>query len=77
MKGTKNEKVITGMMVVKAAMMVALVATVILVVYGILTGDGRLLGEASMLACVQTGFWSGTAIKEGKEKKVKKNEIVD
>ena len=77
MKNSKKEVVITGMMVVRAAMLVALVALVGMMAYGIATADSRMIGEASLLACVQTGFWSYTALeKQKKEKEAKKNEVV-
>ena len=77
MKNSKKEVVITGMMVVRAAMLVALVALVGMMVYGIVTADSRMIGEASLLACVQTGFWSYTALeKQKKDKEAKKNEVV-
>ena len=77
MKNTKKEVVITGKMVVRAAMLVALVALVGMMVYGIVTADSRMIGEASLLACVQTGFWSYTALeKQKKDKEAKKNEVV-
>ena len=77
MKNTNTEIVITGKMVVKAAMMIALIATVGMMLYGIYTGDSRLIGEASLFACVQTGYWSYTALeKNKKEKEAKKNEVV-
>ena len=77
MKNSKKEVVITGKMVVRAAMLVALVALVGMMVYGIVTADSRMIGEASLLACVQTGFWSYTALeKQKKDKEAKKNEVV-
>jgi hypothetical protein len=77
MKNTKKETVITGKMVVKAAMIVALIATVGMMIYGIATADGRMIGEVSLLACVQSGYWSYTALeKQKKEKEAKKNEVI-
>ena len=75
MKNSKKEVVITGMMVVRAAMLVALVALVGMMVYGIVTADSRMIGEASLLACVQTGFWSYTSLENKKDKEAK-NEVV-
>ena len=77
MKNTKKETVITGKMIVKAAMMVALIATVGMMIYGIATADGRMIGEVSLLACAQTGYWSYLSLeKQKKEKEAKKNEVV-
>ncbi|SEQ88731.1 hypothetical protein SAMN02910369_02620 [Lachnospiraceae bacterium NE2001] len=76
MKNSKKEVVITGKMVVRAAMLVALVALVGITIYGIVTGDSRLLGETSMFACLQTVFWSYTSLENKKEKEAKKNEVV-
>ena len=77
MKNSKKEVVITGMMVVRAAMLVVLVALVGMMVYGIVTADSRMIGEASLLDCVQTGFWSYTALEnQKKDKEAKKNEVV-
>ena len=69
MKNMKKETVITGKMVVKDAMMIALIATVGLMIYGIYTGDSRLIGEVSLFACVQTGYWSFTALEKNKKDK--------
>ncbi|SEP54598.1 hypothetical protein SAMN02910369_00002 [Lachnospiraceae bacterium NE2001] len=76
MKNTKKEVVITGKMVVRAAMLVALVALVGMTIYGIYTADSRLLSETSMFACLQTVFWSYTSLENKKEKETKKNEVV-
>ena len=76
MKNTNKETVITGMMVVKAAMLVALVATVVLMGMGIYNADGQLIGQASLFACVQTGFWSYTSLTKNKGKNSTKNEVV-
>ena len=75
MKNTKKEVVITGKMVVRAAMLVALVALVGITIYGIVTGDSRLLSETSMFACIQTVFWSYTSLENMKDKEAK-NEVV-
>ncbi len=74
MNNSKKEVVITGKMVVKAAMVVALIAIVGMMIYGIATRDSRTIGEASLLACVQTGYWSYLALE--KQKKEKKNEVI-
>lgn len=76
MKNTNKEIVITGKMVVKAAMLVALVATVVLMGIGIYNADSQLIGQASLFACVQTGFWSYTSLTKNKEKNATKNEVV-
>ena len=77
MKNSKKETVITGKMVVKAAMIIAIIATVGMMIYGIVTADARLMGEVSLFACVETGYWSATVLEERKkEKEAKKNEIV-
>ena len=76
MKNTNKETVITGMMVVKAAMGVALVAAAVLFGMGIINADCRMVGEASMIACVQTGFWSYTYLTKKKDKNAGKNEVV-
>ena len=77
MKNSKKETVITGKMVVKAAMIIALIATVGMMIYGIVTADARLMGEVSLFACVETGYWSATVLEERKkENEAKKNEIV-
>ena len=76
MKNTNKETVITGMMVVKAAMGVALVAAAVLFGMGIINADCRMVGEASLIACVQTGFWSYTYLTKNKDKKAGKNEVV-
>ena len=48
-----------------------------MMIYGIYTGDSRLIGEVSLFACVETGYWSYTALeKNKKEKEAKKNEVV-
>ena len=74
MNNSKKEVVITGKMVVKAAMVVALIAIVGMMIYGVVTRDSRTIGEASLLACVQTGYWSYLALE--KQKKDKKNEVI-
>ena len=76
MKNTNKETVITGMMVVKAAMGVALVAAAVLFGMGIINSDCRMVGEASMIACVQTGFWSYTYLTKKKDNNAGKNEVV-
>lgn len=77
MNNTKKETVITGKMIVKATMIVALIATVGMMIYGIATADGRMIGEVSLLACVQTGYWSYTALeKQKKEKETKKSGVI-
>ena len=76
MKNTNKETVITGMMVVKAAMGVALVAAAVLFGMGIINADCRMVGEASMIACVQTGFWSYTYLTKKKDNNAGKNEVV-
>ena len=76
MKNTNKETVITGMMVVKAAMGVALVAAAVLFGMGIINADCRMVGEASLIACVQTGFWSYTYLANKKDNNAGKNEVV-
>lgn len=76
MKNTNKETVITGMMVVKAAMGVALVAAAVLFGMGIINADCRMVGEASLIACVQTGFWSYTYLTKKKDNNAGKNEVV-
>ena len=76
MKNTNKEIVITGKMVVKATMIVALVATVVIMGLGIYHGDSRLIGEASLFACVQCGYWSALELKKKDSKKTDKNEVV-
>ena len=73
MKNSKKETVITGKMVVKAAMIIALIATVGMMIYGIVTADARLMGEVSLFACVETGYWSATVLEERKKEKDKRN----
>ena len=63
-------------MVVKAAMGVALVAAAVLFGMGIINADCRMVGEASMIACVQTGFWSYTYLTKKKDNNAGKNEVV-
>ena len=77
MNNIKKATVITGKMVLTAIMMLVLIETVGMMIYAIYTGDSRLIGEVSLFACVQTGYWSYTALeKNKKEKEVKKNEVV-
>ena len=76
MKNTNKEIVITGKMVVKAAMLVALVATVVIMGLGIYNADSRLIGEASLFACVQCGYWSALELKKQNAKKAEKKEVV-
>ena len=76
MKNTNKETVITGMMVVKAAMGIALVAAAVLFGMGIINADCRMVGEASLIACVQTGFWSYTYLTKKKDNNAGKNEVV-
>ena len=76
MKDSK-EMVITGKMVVKAAMMIGLVAIVVLMGIGIYTGDARLIGEASLFACAETGYWSAITLEKRKNNSDKKNVVID
>lgn len=48
-----------------------------MMIYGIATADGRMIGEVSLLACVQTGYWSYTALeKQKKEKETKRSGVI-
>ena len=76
MKNTNKGIVITGKMVVKAAMILALVATVVIMGLGIYHADSRLIGEASLFACVQCGYWSALELKKKSGKKAERNELV-
>jgi uncharacterized membrane protein YiaA len=76
MKNTNKEIVITGKMVVKAAMIVVLIATVVIMGFGIYHADSRLIGEASLFACVQCGYWSALELKKKSDEKTAKNEVV-
>ena len=54
-------------------MIVALVATVVIMGLGIYNADSRLIGEASLFACVQCGYWSALELKK---QNAKKKEVV-
>ena len=76
MKNSKKN-VITGKMLVKAFMVVALVATVVLMGLGIYTADSQLIGQVSMFAAFEAIMWSYMGFeKKNAEKKAKKNEVV-
>ena len=77
MKNSKKNVVITGKMMVKAFMVVALVATVVLMGLGIYTADSQLIGQVSMFAAFEAIMWSYMGLeKKNSEKKAKKNEVV-
>ena len=40
-----------------------------MMIYGIYTGDSRLIGEVSLFACVETGYWLFTALEKNKKEK--------
>ena len=76
MKNSKKN-VITGKLMVKAFMVVALVATVVLMGLGIYTADSQLIGQVSMFAAFEAIMWSYMGLeKKNAEKKAKKNEVV-
>jgi hypothetical protein len=77
MKNSKKNVVITGKMMVKAFMVVALVATVVLMGLGIYTADSQLIGQVSMFAAFEAIMWSYMGLdNKNAEKKAKKNEVV-
>ena len=77
MKNSKKNVVITGKMMVKVFMVVALVATVVLMGLGIYTADSQLIGQVSMFAAFEAIMWSYMGLeKKNAEKKAKKNEVV-
>ena len=43
---------------------------------GWINADCRMIGEASLIACVQSGFWSYTYLTNKDKKDAKKNEVV-
>ena len=49
---------------------------VVIMGIGIYNADSRLIGEASLFACVQCGYWSALELKKKSAKKVEKNEVV-
>ncbi|SNU04573.1 hypothetical protein SAMN06297422_101115 [Lachnospiraceae bacterium] len=76
MKNSKKN-VITGKMMVKAFMIVALVATVVLMGLGIYTADSQLIGQVSMFAAFEAIMWSYMGLeKKNAEKKSEKSEVV-
>ena len=76
MKNSKKN-VITGKMMVKAFMVVALVATVVLMGLGIYTADSQLIGQVSMFAAFEAIMWSYMGLeKKNAEKKSEKSEVV-
>ena len=52
------------------------VAAAVLFGMGIINADCRMVGEASLIACVQTGFWSYTYLTKKKDNNAGKNEVV-
>ena len=77
MNNSKKNVVITGKMMIKAFMVVALVATVVLMGLGIYTADSQLIGQVSMFAAFEAIMWSYMGLeKKNAEKKDKKNEVV-
>lgn len=77
MKNSKKNVVITGKMMIKAFMVVALVATVVLMGLGIYTADSQLIGQVSMFAAFEAIMWSYMGLeKKNAEKKAKNNEVV-
>ncbi|SNU04564.1 hypothetical protein SAMN06297422_101106 [Lachnospiraceae bacterium] len=69
MKNSKKNVVITGKMMVKAFMIVALVATVVLMGLGIYTADSQLIGQVSMFAAFEAIMWSYMGLEKKKAEK--------
>ena len=40
-----------------------------MMIYGIYTGDSRLIGEVSLFACVETGYWLFTALEKNRKRR--------
>ena len=77
MKNTNKEVVINGRQVINGLLIIGLVAAALTLIVGIVSGDSRLIGEASRLAIFATVFFCLNYYGAKKDKEAKKNEVIE